>query len=206
MITKFGKYFLYRAAAASLYLSSIPYEIYKDLTRIPFKDLLGTTYYYSTGSDYLTTSSAYINNSLYAPTNYLSSGNIIIGKGTGTPTEDDYSLFDRLTTSDGLASSINYSSYQQYAENDTVACYEYHYSINNTGAADITITEFGLQVLVNRARLYLTPTGTSAFGYDRNFLLAHNLLTTPLVVPAGESSSLCLKFKLDFSDFIEEES
>lgn len=205
MLTKFGKYILYRAAATSLYFNNISYEIYKNLDRIPCKDLLGTTYYYATGADYFTTTNYTISNSPYGPTSYISSGPIIIGKGTGTPTEDDYSLFDRLTTSDGLSSQIIPSSYLQYAENGTVVCFEEHYSINNTGAADITITEFGIQMYVSNGKLYSTPTSTSTVGYNRNILISHDVLTTPLVVPAGESSSLCLKFKVDFSDFTYEE-
>lgn len=94
---------------------------------------------------------------------------LIVGTGTGTVSDDDYSLFRSASGCPCVSASSNTSA------NFTKI---YTATFQNNTSEDITITEVGIA-----AKMYVY---NDFFG----FLLDHTLLDTPVTIPAGETRTI----------------
>lgn len=117
---------------------------------------------------------------------------IYIGKGSGTPSANDYDLFDRINDN-GLSSSTGTLGYEWV--NDKYV-YTLSWIITNSSQNSVTITEIG-QVFQIETRT--TPEATShTSGYT---LIEHDMLTDPLTLAAGEVGVIEWKREFDFTNF-----
>lgn len=118
---------------------------------------------------------------------------IFIGKGSGTPSANDYDLFDRIVDS-GLSSSTASLDYR-WVNNKYV--YTLSWIITNSSQNNVTITEIGQSYQIESRS---TPDATShSSGYA---LIEHDMLTDPLTLTPGETGVIEWKREFDFANFL----
>lgn len=125
-----------------------------------------------------------------------------IGIGTSTPSVNDYSLT--------LPANCVYNVTRDMRSSQDDYSLSYTLSITNNDSSSVSITEIGLvksgcnSTSTTSANLPVTTLqGTAVISYTNlknagAILLTRDLLSTPLVIPAGETRSLT--YRIDFSD------
>lgn len=110
-----------------------------------------------------------------------------IGVGTGTtlPTEDDYNLEHRITS--GLSAST--PAITKGVDSDDNPYLEYVFTLTNSTASDITITEIGYFQL-----FYASDTRNSSRS-NANLMLDRTLLDQPVIVPANSTAAIKYQLK-----------
>lgn len=114
---------------------------------------------------------------------------VLVGSGSTAPTYDDY----RLTT-DKTSSFSTTSTSTSFATNSagklemTVT-----WVGTNSTSSSITINEFGLKKTIYRS---YTNSGDTSHVDSMEVLIAHELLSTPVVVPAGSGATITARIEL----------
>lgn len=117
----------------------------------------------------------------------------IFGNGTGTPSIEDTKLFgDHLTalTSSNVTVSITYEA----NDNDSKQSLTAVYTITNTTAKDLTISEMGLTYEV-----YCKLSNSYEYAYA--FLLEHAVLDAPVTIPVGGVGQVTYTIEMDYPTF-----
>lgn len=109
--------------------------------------------------------------------NFLDSLDIIIGKGTTTPTKTDTKLSNMITNMSNISTTVNIS----YNENGLTIMGTI--TGDNQTLTDVTITEVGITY----------PLYTNLGGIVGYALAAHALLNTPITVPSGQGFSVTVE-------------
>lgn len=120
---------------------------------------------------------------------------IYIGKGSGTPSENDYNLFDRINDS-GLSCSDATLGYN-WVNGKYV--HTLSWMITNSSQTSYTITEIAQAFQIEYRS---TPEATShSSGY---VLIEHDMLADPLTLAPGEVGVIEWKREFDFTNFSPE--
>lgn len=126
--------------------------------------------------------SAFYNSNVISITNTSSSGCfLLVGTNNATPTENDYTInaIDTVT-------SVANQTITRVIDNDGQFAMQIKRTLKNTAEEDITIKELGLfrTIEYNNGR------------EKANFLLAREVLGTPLIVPAGGNFTVSMIVKV----------
>lgn len=113
----------------------------------------------------------------------------LVGSGLTTPTYDDYRLSTDVTSSFSTTSTnVSFATNASGKLEMTVT-----WVGTNTSANSITINEFGLKKTIYRS---FTNSGTTEHISSMEVLIAHELLDTPVVVPAGSGATITARIEL----------
>ena len=154
-----------------------------------FKNLAGDSHYGGAMGGSLTLN---LLTSLTAKGNNASRG-FAFGSGTTAPTEDDYTIESIISS--GLSFSATPIKTQVYDAQDDIYSIYFDLVINNTSAAEITISEICMfQTIYETTNL--GDTINTGINYANSVLLDHTVLESPRAIPAGESKTL--RYSFDF--------
>lgn len=107
---------------------------------------------------------------------------LMVGSGTNLPTAQDYALGAPITSGIAVA-AITQSDYNVNVAAST-ASRSYTFTVQNTGALPLTITEFGMVVRVVRD----------------STLIYHELLDSPVTLNQYESATLTVTVTMELND------
>lgn len=173
---------------------------------IEAKDIFGDIVYYGRGAGREAISSV-ITDTL----NNMSRG-VAIGSDGTAATENDYTLGNQITGFTANGVQFNRSGYL----NDSDNCKFYttmSFTITNTGESDMVVREIGLfgygytPSTVQHAVQTRGSNEQHNNAYYRCFMLAREILDTPLTITPGNIGTITLKFEWDLKvlDTYEEE-
>lgn len=113
----------------------------------------------------------------------------LVGSGSTTPTYDDYRLSTDVTSSFTTTSTtVSFATNAAGKLEMTVT-----WVGTNSSASSITINEFGLKKTIYRS---YTNSGYTEHIDSMEVLIAHELLDTPVVVPAGSGATITARIEL----------
>lgn len=113
-------------------------------------------------------------------------GGVIFGSGDEPATPNDYTM-DYIQ---GLTTTVN----KTFADDDNGASCTAVYTITNTNANDVTISEVGIFSKI-QTRATADATGGANYG---PYLLEHTVLDTPVTIPAGGIGQVTYTIRMNY--------
>jgi len=113
----------------------------------------------------------------------------LVGSGSTSPTYDDYRLTtDKTSSFSTTSTSVSFATNASGKLEMVVT-----WVGTNSSANSITISEFGLKKTIYKSPMELVTTGDMG---PTEVLIAHELLDTPVVVPAGSGATITARIEL----------
>ena len=113
----------------------------------------------------------------------------LVGSGSTSPAYDDYCLSTDKTSSFSTTSTVVSFATNASGKLEMVVTWVG----TNSSANSITISEFGLKKTIYRSPMEVVETGDIG---AMEVLIAHELLDTPVVVPAGSGATITARIEL----------